>query len=86
LQNTPARLEHLEHLAVERALSLVLQVMDRKRGDDGVEPSKGGQRGGEVVLEELYALHAFEALARLHEHGVRDVEPHAGQLGPVYSQ
>ena len=40
----PARLEQLERLAVERALAVVLEMVDRHRRDHGVEAAERGQR------------------------------------------
>ena len=76
----PAGLEQLEDLAIERALALVLEVVDRERGDDGVEAPELRQRLGEVVLDELDALIAGEALARRLEHQLGEVEAHAEHL------
>jgi hypothetical protein len=45
-----AGFEEIEDLAIERVLSLMLEVVDAKRGDDSVEAPERGQRLGEVVL------------------------------------
>ena len=39
-----AGLEQVKDLAIERALAIVLEMMDRKRRDDSVEAAERGQR------------------------------------------
>jgi hypothetical protein len=73
-----AGFEEIEDLAIERALSLVLEVVDGKRGDDNVEAPERGQRLVEVVFQQRDAPVVEEALARRPEHGLGKVEAHAG--------
>jgi hypothetical protein len=80
-----AGLEQLEDLGVERALALVLEVVDRHRRHDRVEAPERGQRLGQVVGDDLDAFVAREALARRAEHEVGEVEPdaeHPRTVGP----
>ena len=58
-------------------------MVDGHRRHDGVEAPERGQRLGEVVLDELDALVAGEALARGVEHECGEVEAHAGHRGAV---
>ena len=83
VRERPAGLEQIEHLTVQRALSLVLEVVDGERGDDGVEAPEGfaGQRLDEVVPDELDAPFVGEALACRPQHDLGEVEAHAERLG-----
>jgi hypothetical protein len=63
---------------LQRALALVLQVVDHKRRDDCVEPPEVGQRLGQIMLDQLDALVAVETLMCQREHDVREVDAHAG--------
>ena len=45
-----AGFEEIEDLAIKRVLSLVLEVVDGKRGNDNIETPERGQRLGQVVL------------------------------------
>ena len=73
----PSGLQKVEYLAVERALALVLEVVNRHRRGDGVESPQIGQRIVEVVLDDLHALGAGEPLARRGQHQLGEVEAHA---------
>jgi hypothetical protein len=57
-----AGFEQIENLAVERALAFMLEVVDCKRRDDGVEAAERGERFSEVVLHKPDALVAREPL------------------------
>jgi len=46
----PTRFEQTEDLAIQRALSLVLQMVDGHRRHDGVEAPQRGKRIAEVCL------------------------------------
>ena len=70
-----AGLEKVEDLGVQRALAVVLEVVDRHRGDHRVEASQCRHRRGHVVLDQLDPLIAGEAVARRLEHDVGEVEP-----------
>jgi len=78
-----AGLEELEDLAVERALAVVLEMVDGHRRDDGVEAPECGQRLHEVVFDELDAFVAGEALAGRVEHELGEVQAHPVHAGPV---
>ena len=79
----PTGFEQIENFAIQLALSLVLEVVDGKRRDDGVEAPERGQRLGEVVLDELDAPVVGESLARHLQHGLREIEAHAEHLATV---
>jgi len=79
----PSGLKRVKDLGVQLALSVVLEVVDRHRGDDRVEATERGQRLGQVVLDELDALIAREPLARRVEHDVREIEADSAQVPAI---
>jgi hypothetical protein len=73
----PAGLEQREHLGVELALALVLEVVDGERRDHEVERAEVGERLGEVMAQDLDRSVLREALASGVQHRRREVEPDA---------
>jgi hypothetical protein len=61
-------------------------MVDGHRRDDGVETPDRGQRLGEIVLYELDALVAGEALACCFEHELGEIERHATHMRTVDPQ
>lgn len=61
----------------------MLEVVNRERGDDGIEAPKRWQWLGEIVLDELDALHRGEPLARCTEHEPGEVEADAKHLRAI---
>ena len=78
-----AGLEQVEDLGVQRALAVVLEVVDRHRGDHRVEASHCRHRRGHVVLDQLDPLIAGEAVACGVEHDVGEVEPDPAKVRPI---
>jgi len=76
-----AGLEQVEDLAVQRPLALVLEVVDGHGRDDDVEAPELGQRCRQVVLDELDALVAGEAVAGRIEHELGEVQAHPVHAG-----
>ncbi len=67
------RCEQLADLAEQRALALVLEMVDREPGDDRVEASSEPERPPEIVSDELDQGVILEALRRAREHRLGDV-------------
>lgn len=61
-------------LAEQRTLALMLEMVDRKRGDDHIDRRLLAQRLGEVVVEELDEGIVGETLSGAIEHRRREVE------------
>ena len=64
----------------------MLEVVNGKRRDDGIEAPERAQRVGEVELVEHDVSVVGEALARRLQHGLREIEAHAEHLAAVDSQ
>ena len=85
----PAGLQQRVDLADQRPLALILEMVDRHRGDDSVEAPEVRQGLGQVVLDELDAFLAVESLPRRGEHDLGEVETdaeHPGALAPQESE
>jgi hypothetical protein len=78
-----AGLEEIEDLTIERVFSLVLEVVDGKRGDDNVKAPERGPRLREVVPQERDTPVVEEPLARRPEHGLGKVEAHTVYPGAI---
>ena len=76
VQEPAARLQHVEHLAVQRLLALVDAVMDREARDDEVEAAQRRQWTVQVVLDDLDTVVTGEPLAGEPEHLGREVDAH----------
>jgi cytochrome P450 len=72
----PAGVEQIERLLVERALALMLEMVDREGRDHGVETADVWQRQAEVVAHQLDAPVAGETLAGRAEHQLGEVHAH----------
>ena len=67
-------------------VALVVEMVDDHRGSHGVEPAERGQRGDEVVLDELDAVDAVEPRGRHRQHQLGEVEPDGASLRPARQQ
>ena len=63
-------------LGDERALAIVVEVVDRKSGYDEVELAERREVVAEVVLDHAHAIVFGEALTRLGEHWRRSIDRH----------
>ena len=63
-----ARLEEVPDLLIQRAFSLVRQMVNREARDDGVERAKRGQRSVEIVGDDSHGWVGAESGAQLFEH------------------
>jgi hypothetical protein len=63
-----ARLEEVPDLPIQRAFSLVRQMVNGEARDDGVEPAKRGQRMIEIVAHDSHGWVGAESGAQLVEH------------------
>jgi hypothetical protein len=74
-ENTIRRKQRMD-FAEQRALALIVQMVDRQSGDDHIERRENRQRLVEVVDHKLNSRVRRETLLGVYEHRLRGVDPH----------